>query len=296
MGHVIVVGSINRDHLIRVEHAPAPGETILADGMRRQPGGKGANQAVAAARLGARVSMVGGVGDDPDGAELVAALAAEGVDTAAVVVTDEPTGLALVTVQADGENSITVVPGANFALDPDRVADTVARLAGAGDVVVVQAELSPATMAAAVRAAASVSARCVLNLAPYRPVDDDVLAACDPIVVNESEAASLTGVRSADAAAMVTAVRRSAPSAVVTLGARGAAWSDTVGQGVVPAAPVDRVVDTTGAGDAFVGALAAAIADGATLREATELGVRAGSFAVGAPGAQSSYARTADLA
>ncbi|MBZ2197666.1 ribokinase [Occultella gossypii] len=295
---ITVIGSANLDYIVRVPTAPGPGETVLAGAMRKSPGGKGANQAVAAARLGGRVRFVGCVGDDDDGALLLRELRAEGVDSAEVeVITGEHTGLAIVAVEDSGENSIVVVPGANFALTATRVTRVVRRRAGGG-LVVLQAEVQPRIIAAAAAAAHESGSRFVLNLAPFVELDADVLATCDPLVVNESEAAAITGrpvtsVGSAHEAARQLLER--ARSVVITLGARGAVWADAEGAGLVPAPAVGRVVDTTGAGDAFVGALTVRLAQGADLRSAVELGVRAGTYAVARDGAQSSYAMSGEL-
>lgn len=298
-GAVIVVGSANQDYIVRVPAPPVVGETILAHSLRRQPGGKGANQAVAAARVGGRVVFVGCVGDDADGALLLSGLRAEGVDTSEVeVVGHQPTGLALVSVFDNGENSITVVPGANLALPVERVSRAVERLGAAGAVVVVQGEVLPEIIRAALVAADSVAARAVLNLAPFTRLGRDVLAACDPLVVNEVEAGAMVGwdVRGLTAAARAAGeLAGVARSVVVTVGADGACWADADGAGHVPAPLVEVVVDTTGAGDAFVGVLAAWLASGATLGEAVEVGVRAGSFAVAGLGAQSSYPTRAEV-
>jgi ribokinase len=297
---IIVVGSANQDYLVRVPRAPGPGETTLATGMTKQPGGKGANQAVAAARLGGDVHFVGAVGRDDDGARILRALQTEGASVDDVRIIDQqPTGLALITVEEGGENSIVVVSGANATVTAERAGAAVDRLAGAGAIVVVQGELSRDVLASAVRAAARRGARSIVNLAPFAEVDDDVLAAADPLVVNESEAGELLGSPVPDAAAVTAALGRlleHAASVVVTLGGEGAVWAVRDGaSGHVPARKVDDVVDTTGAGDAFVGAMAASLATGSSLEEAVRLGARAGSFAIGGVGAQTSYARSADL-
>lgn len=295
---ITVIGSANQDYLIRFASAPAPGETVLAQGMRKHPGGKGANQAVAAARLGARVRFVGCVGDDDDGALLLRELRSEGVDTSdAEIISTAHTGLAMVCVDAAGENSIVVVPGANFALTESRVTRVVRR-GGRGGIVVLQAEVQPRIVAAAVSAAVDTGARVVLNLAPYVEFAAEVLAPCDPLVVNESEASAILGRPVTDAEQARSAAEElghRVRSVVITLGARGAIWAGDQGIGSAPAPPVARVVDTTGAGDAFVGALCARLAEGASLQDAVEYGVRAGTFAVTHEGAQSSYAMTADL-
>jgi ribokinase len=298
---IIVVGSANQDYLVRVSSPPGPGETVLAESLIRQPGGKGANQAVAAARLRGNVSFVGCVGDDPDGAFLLRGLRSEGVDTTNVeIVNRGRTGLAFVSVYDSGENSITVVPGTNFALSADRVQFTVSRLAreAGSAIVVIQAELLPEIIATALRTAHAEGARCVFNLAPYQPLDADLLALCDPLVVNEAEAGALVGWPVNDpesAARAVKQLRDVARSVVVTIGPQGAYWADQADEGHVPTRIGATVVDTTGAGDAFVGALAASLARGADLKTATTLGVAAGTFAVGMPGAQSSYPTLADL-
>jgi len=298
---IIVVGSANQDYIVRVTAPPAPGETVLAQDLIRQPGGKGANQAVAAARLNGDVTFIASVGDDRDGTDLLRGLRREGVDASEVEIVDRGrTGLALVSVYDSGENSITVVPGTNFALSASRVTRTVGRLVGEVEnaVVVVQAELRTEIISTALRTGNDSGARCVLNLAPYQHLSDDLLALCDPLVVNETEASSLIGWPVTDSAKAERAVRELLPrvrSVVITLGAQGAYWADAQSEGHVPAGAVAHVVDTTGAGDAFVGALAATLARGGDLQEATTVGVRAGTFAVQSPGAQSSYPTLADL-
>jgi ribokinase len=296
---VIVVGSANQDYLVRTERVPLAGETTMASGLAKQPGGKGANQAVAAARLGADVYFVGAVGRDDDGARILRSLQNDGVSIDDVRIVDgQPTGLALIMVDGAGQNSITVVPGANGTVTIDRATSTVVRLAQPGAVLSMQGELPVPVLEAAARAGAEAGLRVMINLAPYAPIAADVLALADPLVVNESEAAELTGLSVADvteghAAAEWIADR--ARSAVVTLGAAGAVWRSGVESGHSPADAPDTVVDTTGAGDAFTGAVASALAAGRGLGDAVHLGTRAGSFAIRGLGAQSSYARDADL-
>jgi ribokinase len=298
---IIVVGSANQDYIVRVPEPAGPGETVLATDLLKQPGGKGANQAVAMARLRGDVSFVGSVGDDADGAQLIRELRAEGVDTTSVeIISRGRTGLALVQVYDSGENSITVVPGTNFALTSQRVHRTVSRITAetGAATMVAQAEVLPEIITAAITAAAEAGARVILNLAPYQPVAEDLLALCDPLVLNEAEASGLLGweVRGAEAAQRAVAELRSRTrSVVVTVGAEGACWADPSGTGHVPAPTPSAVVDTTGAGDAFVGALAVQLASGAGLRDAVTVGVRAGTFAVQSPGAQSSYPSPADI-
>lgn len=296
---VLVIGSTNLDYIVRVATPPRPGQTILAQTMIKHPGGKGANQAVAAARMGADVSFVGCIGDDDDGALLLRELRAEGVDTTAVEIAgNERTGLALVSVFDSGENSITVVPGANFTLGPARVRRVLESHDRGRPIVVLQAEIKTDVISAAVEAADASGARVVLNLAPYTRLSPRTLAVCDPLVVNESEAAEMVGFEVDDlgsASRASAALLGSTRSTVITLGELGAVWADASGSGHVPAPWVDAVVDSTGAGDAFVGALAAELARGNGLEAATGIGVRAGTFAVGRLGAQSSYPMRSDL-
>ncbi len=270
-GRVLVLGSLNIDLVTRVERHPRPGETVLGDGLERQAGGKGANQAVAAAAAGGAVAMVGCVGDDAGGTAYRQRLAARGIDVAGVrVCADTPSGHAIVTVADDGENSIVVVPGANDLLDEREVA-AVDRLER-GDVLLVQLEVPRAVVCAAVRRAATRGARVVLNTAPYAALPADVIALGDPVVANEHEMAAL-----AEAGAEPA-------SLLVTFGANGVAWDGVT----EPSHPVaaDEVVDTTGAGDAFCGALAAALAGGADRAAALEAALAAGAEAVRHPGAQ----------
>ncbi|QDP97840.1 ribokinase [Microlunatus elymi] len=296
--NVIVVGSANQDYVIDSTGLPEPGETRLANGMKKLTGGKGANQAVAAARLGAAVHFVGAIGDDDDGRRMITALRDEGIDTEAVEVTDEPTGLALVNVLPGGENAITVVPGANFTVTADRAAEEVRRLAASGGVLVVQAEIPVNTIGAAVAAADEAGLRPVINLAPYTQLPDEVLALADPLVVNEVEAADMIGRIIRDIPEVLEAAAElvgRARSVVITLGGAGACWATADDSGHVAPPPVDEVVDTTGAGDAFVGGLARQLAESADLAAAVRYGVAVGTFAVTRAGAQPSYPTPEEL-
>ena len=272
MGRVVVLGSLNVDLVTDVERHPRPGETVLATGpVRRFAGGKGGNQAVAAAEAGARVAMVGAVGEDEDGTRYLARLRSRGVDVSAVRV--EPgaaTGQAWITVGADSENAIVVIPGANADLtleDLEPVSDL-----GPGDVLLVQLEVPMAVVAAAARRAHGRGARVVVNAAPYAALPHDVAALADPLVVNEHEALAL-----ADSDVVPGSV-------LVTFGGEGCSWDGERFDGV--AVPLERVVDTTGAGDAFCGALAAALATGADRAEAIRAAAEAGATAVQRAGAQ----------
>ena len=268
MGRVLVLGSLNVDLVAHVDRHPRPGETVLAEGeLRRYAGGKGANQAVAAAAAGARVTMAGTVGDDPAGTAYLERLRGRGIDVTGVrVVGGQPTGQAWVVVDGDGENSIVVVPGANACASPPDLTGW-----GTGDVLLVQLEVPMAVVASAARDAAARGVRVVGNAAPYAALPHDVAAVADPVVVNEHEALAL-----ADGDVLPRSV-------LVTFGAAGCSWD---GERYEPATPPGEAVDTTGAGDAFCGALAAALADGAERAEAVRRAAQAGAAAVGRFGAQ----------
>ena len=271
MGRVVVVGSLNVDLVTHVERHPKPGETVRGSGLERLAGGKGANQAVAASTAGASVAMVGCVGSDDAGSAYVTRLLAFGVDVSAVrVQPDCPTGHALITVDEAGENSIVVVAGANAAVAVEDL--EVLGSVGPGDVVLLQLEIPPAVVAAAVRRAAARGARVILNLAPYAWLPPDVVALADPVVVNEHEALLL-----ADSEALPASV-------VVTFGAAGAVWDGDQLTG--PVVDGDEVLDSTGAGDAFCGALSAALVAGAGRHEALKTALAAGADAVKHLGAQ----------
>ncbi|MEU8122308.1 ribokinase [Spirillospora sp. NPDC049024] len=285
---VAVVGSLNADLVVGVERRPAPGETVLGSDLATHPGGKGANQAVAAARLGARTAIVGRVGDDGHGELLRAALAADGVDLAHLVTTPGvPTGVALITVGPDGDNSIVVSPGANARLGPADV-EAARALIESAPVVSLQMEVPPAAVEAAAGVAAGAGRRVVLNLSPSAPVPDDLLALCDPLVVNEHEAAFLLGGNGDPARMAAALVESGARSAAVTVGAGGVVVADGRGTAAVPS-PRSEAVDTTGAGDAFTAALCLRLARGDSLRDAARLATRAGAAAVRRRGAQSSF-------
>ncbi|KFF60747.1 ribokinase [Cryobacterium sp. MLB-32] len=296
-GSVVVVGSINVDQLIRIHRHPKPGETLIGTSMEFLPGGKGANQAVAAAQLGARVSMVGAVGRDSQAVVAGAILTSAGVEQSAVRTVDRPTGLALVSVAADGENTIVIIPGANAVMDAEAV-QASATLIAAATVVVLQGEI-PAD--GIVRAAQLATGRVVLNLAPVIELDAEVIRRADPLVVNEHEAAlvlaQLEPQRAipTDDAELVARLRESGVASVVlTRGARGAICADRDGTHSV-ASPTVVAVDSSGAGDAFVGALSAQLAAGAPLLRAVGLAVRVGAFAVQGRGTQTSYPMLADV-
>jgi ribokinase len=268
---VVVVGSANVDLILPVQRIPRPGETVLAGSLTRGPGGKGANQAVAAARAGATTAFVASLGDDESGGLLRDALSEAGVDLGLVSSTTTPTGTAIITVDADGENAITVAPSANAELELS--AASIAAIQQA-EVVLAQLEIPFDT----VRAAARASRYFVLNAAPAAELDDDLLAEVDLLVVNEHEAAVVGG---SDPAALLQRV----PLAVVTLGGDGAlVLARGAAQVRVPGVEVE-VVDTTAAGDTFCGVLAAALATGQGLTDAVRRANAAASLSVQTAGA-----------
>jgi ribokinase len=271
---VVVVGSVNVDLVVTIGELPRPGETVTGGTFARHGGGKGANQAAAAARLGADVALVAAVGRDDLGAGALEELAAEGVDVSAVVRSDEPTGVALITVDGTGENSIAVASGANAALSGETVAAALdERLAGGPGVVLLGFEVSDAAVLAGARAAREAGWTVVLNPAPARALPEALVALRPLLTPNADEARALSGSGSPADAARALAARTGAP-VLVTVGADGALLCEGGSVDALRAAAVD-VVDTTGAGDAFNGALAAELARGAALRDAAELAIRA---------------------
>ncbi|ATY12639.1 ribokinase [Amycolatopsis sp. AA4] len=286
-GRVVVVGSANVDLVVDVPRQPHGGETVLGGDLRRSPGGKGANQAVAAALAGgAETTFLGAFGSD-DGADLLlASLTNAGVRTDLVSRVDSATGTAFIMVSPDGENSIVVAPGANARLS---LGEAQLERIAAADVVLAQLEI-PLEAVTAAAAARRSGARMVLNAAPSRPLPELDL---DVLVVNEHEAADLAGIPGTPEELARTLQKR-APAVVITLGAAGCVVAD---QEIVQL-PGFRVspVDTTGAGDTFCGVLAAALAEGRPLREAAERAGAAAALAVTRPGAQSAVPTAAEVA
>ncbi len=302
---IVVVGSANADLVIDVEHRPTGGETVLGSDLVTSPGGKGANQAVAAGLLGGDVTFVGRVGRDHGGRLLRDSLARAGVDVGHVREVDAPTGTALILLTPDGENSIVVSPGANRHLNAD-VADELADQWPQTAVLVTQLEIPPETVDRVVADAFGAGVRVVLNAAPAAPLAAQTLAAADPLVVNEAEAAFLLGATatqeptlSQDVATATALLERGPRSVVLTLGARGAVVAESIVDAAprsvhVPASQV-VAVDTTGAGDAFVGALAVALADGLDLESAIRKSTVVAAHAVTRRGAQDSYPTAAEV-
>ncbi len=299
---VIVLGSLNMDLVVTASRLPAAGETLIGRTFAVHPGGKGANQAVAARRAGARVRMIGCVGDDAFGGELVDALTAEGIDVSSLaVVPGTPTGVGLITVAASGENTIVVASGANACLDAARVETALGKPGGA-DILLAQFETPLPGLALAFAAARAAGGRVVLNAAPGVPPDDavrSILRNVDVLVVNETEAAILTGGEPGNVTPDVREVAEAllglgSCRVVVTLGARGAAAAGPGFFSTCPAFAVDPV-DTVAAGDAFTGALAAALVRGGSLEAALDEACAAGALATTRPGAIPSLPRREDI-
>lgn len=287
---IVVAGSLNLDVVATVARLPEAGETVAASAYAEHPGGKGANQALAARRAGGRVAMVGRVGRDEAGARLRDGLAAAGVDVSEVRAVDAPSGRALIEVDAAGANRIVVVPGANALLPPNALADLPV---GEDTVLLLQREVPDETVLACAQTVARAGGQVVFNVAPVGPVDAELLACVSVLVVNESEAAHLhggvdaAGVRSDPEAVATALAQRVKGDVVLTLGADGATFAGVSGRGRCTGHHVE-VRDTTAAGDTFVGALAVRRAQGAALAEAVRFANAAGASACTRAGAQPS--------
>lgn len=290
---ILVFGSINIDLVTRVPSIPAPGETVLGRSYALVPGGKGANQALAARRAGAQVALAGAVGRDDFARAALALLEADGVDLTCVERVEAPTGAAFIAVDAKGENAIVVASGANACA---RAAALGGAIPGPGDTLLLQRETPEAESLAAARAAKARGARVILNLAPADALASEWLELLDLLIVNEHEAVALGRALGldGDAEAVARALDARGVATVATLGAAGAVvWSG--GRRCAAPAPKVDVVDTTGAGDGFVGAFAAALDRGATIDEALAEGVAAGALACSVAGAQTSLPRRAAI-
>jgi ribokinase len=292
-GHIVVVGSINMDLVVRAPHLPQPGETILGSDFKTFPGGKGANQAVAAARLGGRVKMIGRVGSDAFGAQLLQTLHDDHIDTTFVQRdTAAPSGVALITVEEAGQNTIVVASGANARVTPADVDAATAAFEGAS-VLLLQLECPLPAVQHAIEVARQHQLRVILNPAPSQPLDAQLLSQVDYLVPNQIELALLTRADSLEEGVSrlkALGIRQ----VVVTLGGDGAAVFDGDQAYQLPPHHVN-VVDTTAAGDAFVGGFAVALVEGKSTRAAAEWGNAAGALAVTRAGAQPSLPTRAEL-
>lgn len=296
---ITVVGSLNMDLFIETARLPSPGETVLGRNFRRTPGGKGANQAVAVARMGGICAMIGAVGGDSFGEEMLANLRTAGVDANAVARrANAASGVAMIVVDANGQNQIVVASGANETLSPDDIADHAA-LFQRSKAIVLQLETPLPAVETALRLGREAGALTVLNPAPCLELGDDLLRCCDWIVPNEIEAAQVSGVTVrgfADAATASKKLRGRSGGAnvLITLGADGV-WLDSKSfVGEVPGFRV-QTVDTVGAGDTFIGAFVTRLSEGAEAREAARFGCAAAALAVTRRGAQAGIPLRAEV-
>jgi ribokinase len=286
---VVVAGSANMDLVATAPVLPRPGETVLGHDFAMVPGGKGANQAIAAARAGASCAFLGAIGSDSFGVTLKARLAASGVDSAHARVVYGASGVALVVVDGEGENAIVATPGANAAFTS--LTEAELSTVRAADVLVAQLEIPVETVTQAALAARAAGVRVLLNAAPARALPTELLDAVDLLVVNEGEAFTISGRGRHDPGALLSVV----PRAVVTLGDEGALYCDRDGTSAhVPAFKVDTV-DSTAAGDAFTGALAVAWGEGRDMVEAVRWACAAGAVCVRRLGASVSLPQRAEI-
>lgn len=290
---ILVIGSLNMDLVARCERLPRTGETVFGTDFFTAAGGKGANQAVAAARLGAQVSMAGCVGDDQFGRDLVAGLRHDGVRSDNVQTVAHPTGTALITIDARGANTIVVISGANAACDTVLVDRALAGAGGPG-ILLLQHEISEEANAHAIRTARAAGWFIVLNPAPARPLMPALLPLIDIIVPNETEAAVITGCSDVHDAAR-RLVGQGVSATLITLGSEGALYCDASGVLHCPAVAV-QAVDTTAAGDAYIGALAAALAEDRSVADSLGFAAAAAGFAVTRLGAQPSLGSREEVA
>ncbi|MCX7367753.1 MAG: ribokinase [Alphaproteobacteria bacterium] len=279
MGGILVIGSYNRDTVLRLARFPAPGETLTALGMAPFHGGKGSNQAVAAARAGGRVALIAALGADHAGQAAQALWAAEGIAAQAVQTTSAPTGAATILLDAAGENQIIIIPGANAELA------VPVGFTPPADIAVALAQLETPQAATAALFRALPGARRILNVAPAAPILPELLAATDMLVLNETEAGILAQREAAPAALALALAAETMRDVIVTAGAAGAFWARPDGIVIDAAAPRVAVADTTGAGDAFLGAFAAFSAEGLAPERVLRQAVSAGALACTQDGA-----------
>ena len=295
---VVVIGSLNMDLVTRAPRLPRGGETLIGQSFTTVSGGKGANQAVAAARLGARVSMVGCVGSDAYGEALRGALLAEQIDCQAVSTVEDSSGVALIVVDDNSQNAIVIVAGANGALTPE-VIDRFDAVLQAADVIICQLEVPDATVGHALKRGRELVKTVILNPAPAsRPLPADWYAAIDYLIPNESEASALSGLPVDSLSTAETAAARliamGAGKVIITLGSQGSLFADGKRFEHFPASKV-KAVDTTAAGDTFVGGFAAALAAGKSEVEAIRFGQVAAALSVTRAGAQPSIPTLSDV-
>ena len=285
---IAVIGSTMMDLTVYADVLPAAGETRFGNSFTTGFGGKGANQAVMAARTGAKVTMITGIGNDGFGDESLANFKNCGMDTSSVLRLPTHTGVAHIWVDGEGQNRISIVPGANFALTPQDAVDEVSKLKDVS-VLIAQCEIPQEVTLAAFRTAQELGITTILNPAPYQPLTDDLLELTDWLIPNEVEFAELDKTHRTPDSDSVIASLRSNGRTIVTLGSDGAALVTADGSVKRFAAKKVSATDTTGAGDCFIGAFAAALATGATEESAVQFGIDCATKSVTRKGAQSSY-------
>ncbi len=292
---ILIVGSLNMDLVVNVARHPEPGDTVLGGDLQTFPGGKGANQAVAAAKAGGDAAMLGLIGADSYGSTLLESLAKAGVDAKAIQQISGPSGVALIAIDEAGENTIIVSPGANGKLTPERLSDDVLEEVA---LVLMQLEVPLETVREVAARAQQRGIEVMFNAAPVQDLPRDLLPNLSYLILNEGEAAFLSDMSVTDEASALAAAKRlreSGVSAVViTLGAQGVIWSSEEDEGHLPAHQVE-VVDTTASGDAFCGALAVQLANGHTLAESLRFANAAGALAATKKGAQPSLPSASDI-
>lgn len=281
----VVIGSINMDFTMGVEHLPAKGETIAANYFKESPGGKGANQAVALSRLGADVMMIGAVGRDGMGESLINALSRDRISGTGIKRADAATGNAFISVDSGGNNTIVVYPGANYELNMEWV-ESFKNEISAADYVILQMEIPTETVAGSIKLAHKLGARVILNPAPARPLPDDVYPMTDMIIPNETELSLLTGTEDIREGAQLL-LRKGVKSVVVTLGSKGCFFMDGSREFKVEGFRVNAV-DSTAAGDAFIAGLAVSLGNSRKIPEALRYANAVGAVTVTRPGAQDS--------
>ncbi len=292
MKNIIVVGSLNMDLVVQASRLPLGGETIMGTAFHEIPGGKGANQAVAMARLGASVKMIGKIGKDGFGTSLLSTLKVDGVDTTAVEsVEGQSTGVALITLQESGENSIIVVPGANGEVTPEDILRNEAVIREAG-IVVAQLEVPIETVAEALKTAKDGGAFTILNPAPAQSLSQEILSHVDLLTPNETELALISEMPVTDMLSIRKAAQalidQGVKALVVTLGSEGSLYLNNKGESLYQKAFVVKAIDTTAAGDSFTAGLAVCINQGMAMSEALEFASKVGALTVQTLGAQSS--------
>jgi ribokinase len=290
-GKIVVIGSSNTDMVVKSSKLPSPGETVIGETFLMNPGGKGANQAVAAARLGGQVVMSARIGNDVFGKQAISQFEKENIETQFIIVDDElPSGVALINVDANGENCIAVAPGSNSRLSPEDLVKLLENISGS-DIALFQLEIPVPTAEFAIRKCFDKKIRVILNPAPACPLPDDLFPCLYLITPNETEAGLLTGIQVTDvhsaAQAAMQLRTKGVMNVIITLGAKGAFLLTDTFSGMI-ASPQVTAVDTTAAGDCFNGALAVALAEEMSLEQAVAFACKAAALCVTKLGAQSS--------